>query len=133
MSVVFIWVMFNNFCLKSLQNLKQTVSKESESATKKAYDASSKGSYGYGGKFGVQTDRMDKVCSLFFRFNYKQGSDWVVINCFQNALGHDYIGTTEKHASQKDYSTGFGGKYGVQKERVDKVRWCFAKLVISHR
>ena len=28
----------------------------------------------------------------------------------------------EKHASQKDYATGFGGKYGVQEERKDKVR-----------
>ena len=25
------------------------------------------------------------------------------------------------HASQKDYATGFGGKYGVQKDRIDKV------------
>lgn len=28
----------------------------------------------------------------------------------------------EKHASQKDYATGFGGKYGVQEDRKDKVR-----------
>ena len=27
----------------------------------------------------------------------------------------------EKHASQKDYATGFGGKYGVQEDRKDKV------------
>lgn len=54
-------------------------------------------SYGYGGKFGVQTDRMDK-----------------------SAVGHDYQGKVEKHASQKDYTTGFGGKFGIQKDRVDK-------------
>ena len=30
----------------------------------------------------------------------------------------------EKHASQKDYSTGFGGKYGVQEGSKDKVRSC---------
>ena len=30
----------------------------------------------------------------------------------------------EKHASQKDYSTGFGGKYGVQEGSKDKVRYC---------
>ncbi|KAM7363328.1 cortactin isoform 2-T2 [Cochliomyia hominivorax] len=53
--------------------------------------------YGYGGKFGVQTDRMDK-----------------------SAVGHDYQGKVEKHASQKDYSTGFGGKFGVQEDRKDK-------------
>lgn len=37
----------------------------------------------YGGKFGVQSDRMDK-----------------------SAVGHDYIGKTEKHVSQKDYAQG---------------------------
>ena len=54
---------------------------------------------GYGGKFGVESDRMD-------------GS----------AVGHEYRGSTEKHSSQKDYATGFGGKFGLQKDRVDKVR-----------
>lgn len=38
----------------------------------------------------------------------------------QSAMGHEYIGKVEKHASQKDYSDGFGGKFGVQKDRVDK-------------
>lgn len=52
---------------------------------------------GYGGKFGIETDRMDKC-----------------------AMGHDYIGKVEKHGSQKDYSDGFGGKFGIQKDRVDK-------------
>ena len=57
------------------------------------------GSRGYGGKFGVEKDRMDKA-----------------------AVGHEYEGKTDKHASQKDYAAGFGGKYGVQKDRIDKVR-----------
>lgn len=39
----------------------------------------------------------------------------------QSAVGHDYIVKLEKHASQKDYSTGFGGKFGVQSDRKDKV------------
>ncbi|XP_028163299.1 src substrate protein p85-like [Ostrinia furnacalis] len=52
---------------------------------------------GFGGKFGVQTDRMDA-----------------------SAVGHDYVGTVDKHESQTDYSRGFGGKYGVQTDRVDK-------------
>lgn len=38
----------------------------------------------------------------------------------KSALGHDYVGKVEKHASQKDYSSGFGGKFGVDKERMDK-------------
>ncbi|VVC99594.1 unnamed protein product [Leptidea sinapis] len=50
----------------------------------------------YGGKFGVQQDRMDK-----------------------SAVGHDYVGKTEKHVSQKDYAQGFGGKFGVQSDRMD--------------
>lgn len=54
--------------------------------------------FGYGGKFGVQKDRMD-----------------------QSAVGHDYIAKVEKHVSQKDYSAGFGGKFGVQTDRIDKV------------
>lgn len=40
----------------------------------------------------------------------------------QSAVGHDYIAKLEKHQSQKDYATGFGGKFGVQTDRVDKVR-----------
>ena len=62
---------------------------------------------GFGGKFGVQTDRQDK-----------------------SALGWDHIEKVNKHESQKgeicphlsscfywssliDYKTGFGGKFGV--------------------
>lgn len=62
-------------------------------------------SYGYGGKFGVEKDRMD-----------------------QSAVGHEYVGKVEKHASQKDYSTGFGGKFGIQTDRVDKVRFLLCSL-----
>lgn len=56
-------------------------------------------SFGYGGKFGVEQDRMDN-----------------------SAVGHDYVPKLEKHVSQKDYATGFGGKFGVQTDRIDKVR-----------
>lgn len=38
----------------------------------------------------------------------------------KSALGHDFIGKVEKHSSQKDYSEGFGGKFGVQRDHVDK-------------
>lgn len=67
--------------------------------------------FGYGGKFGVQKDRMD-----------------------QSAVGHDYVGKVEKHASQTDYSTGFGGKYGVQSDRVDKsaVNWDHKEKLQKH-
>lgn len=39
----------------------------------------------------------------------------------QSAANYSYAGTTEKHSSQKDYTSGFGGKFGVQKDRQDKV------------
>ena len=66
---------------------------------------------GFGGKFGVQSDRMDK-----------------------SAVGFDYHEKLASHASQKDYSTGFGGKFGVQKDRVDKsaVGWEHHEKVEKH-
>lgn len=39
----------------------------------------------------------------------------------RSAVGHEYVASVKKHASQVDYSTGFGGKYGVQSDRIDKV------------
>lgn len=39
----------------------------------------------------------------------------------QVALGNDYVAQVDKHSSQKDASKGFGGKFGVEKDRVDKV------------
>lgn len=76
--------------------------RETEEADKlkkqKQFDEGPNASFGYGGKFGVEKDRMD-----------------------QSAVGHDYLAKLEKHESQKDYSTGFGGKFGVQTDRVDKV------------
>lgn len=37
-------------------------------------------------------------------------------------MGHDYVSQVEQHSSQKDAAQGFGGKFGIQKDRVDKVR-----------
>ena len=39
----------------------------------------------------------------------------------QGAVGFDYQANLAKHGSQTDAAKGFGGKYGVQKERKDKV------------
>lgn len=36
-------------------------------------------------------------------------------------MGTNYVAQVEKHSSQKDASKGFGGKFGVQEDRVDKV------------
>ena len=42
----------------------------------------------------------------------------------QAAVGFDYQANLAKHGSQVDAAKGFGGKYGVQKERTDKVFGC---------
>ena len=39
----------------------------------------------------------------------------------QTAMDHDYHEKLSKHASQTDAAKGFGGKYGVQTDRKDKV------------
>jgi len=45
----------------SIADLRQNVSREHEVVKKKEMDQGPKASYGYGGKFGVEKDRMDKV------------------------------------------------------------------------
>ena len=67
--------------------------------------------YGYGGKFGLEKDRMDK-----------------------SAVGNDYVANVEKHESQVDHKKGFGGKFGVQSDRVDKsaVGWDHIEKVEKH-
>lgn len=37
-------------------------------------------------------------------------------------MGHSYVAEVEQHSSQTDAAKGFGGKFGVQKDRLDKVR-----------
>lgn len=95
----------------------------------KQADDKPKASYGYGGKFGVERDRMDKVYNFFFLtlINMLISSSYLMtllisLSTLQAALGHDYVAQVEQHSSQKDAAKGFGGKYGVQKDRVDKVR-----------
>lgn len=45
----------------------------------------------------------------------------VCVEFSQGALGHGYVAEVEQHSSQTDAAKGFGGKFGVQKDRVDKV------------
>ncbi|XP_008301389.1 src substrate cortactin isoform X4 [Stegastes partitus] len=117
-----------------IHRLRETVSTEHTSLKQKELEAMPKASEGYGGKFGVQQDRMDKSavghdyqsklskhCSQTDTskgFGGKFGVQADRVD--QSAVGFEYAGKTEKHASQKDYSTGFGGQYGVQADRVDQ-------------
>lgn len=41
----------------------------------------------------------------------------------QCAVGHEYVADVGKHSSQTDAAQGFGGKFGVQRDRADKVCW----------
>ena len=38
----------------------------------------------------------------------------------KSAVGWEHDGKTKKHESQVDYSKGFGGKFGVEKDKQDK-------------
>lgn len=81
----------------NMEKLRQEALIAEKIQQEKKLDQMPKASEGYGGKFGVMTDRMDKA-----------------------AVSFDYKGKVESHASQKDYSMGFGGKFGVQLDRRDK-------------
>ncbi|XP_066525458.1 src substrate protein p85-like [Hoplias malabaricus] len=118
----------------SVAELRQKVSQEHETVKKKELDQGPKCSYGYGGKFGVEKDRMDKVAvghgyvaeveqhssqtDAAKGFGGKFGVQKDRVD--RSAMNYEYKGEVEQHASQKDYVKGFGGKFGVQKERVDK-------------
>ncbi|XP_035537552.1 src substrate cortactin-like isoform X4 [Morone saxatilis] len=117
-----------------IHRLRETVSTEHTSLKQKELETMPKASHGYGGKFGVQQDRMDKSavghdyqsklskhCSQTDTskgFGGKFGVQADRVD--QSAVGFEYAGKTEKHASQRDYTTGFGGRYGVQADRVDE-------------
>ncbi|KFO77994.1 Hematopoietic lineage cell-specific protein [Cuculus canorus] len=81
----------------NIHQLRSKVSEEHEVIKKKELETGPKASYGYGGKFGTERDRMDKC-----------------------AVGHEYVAEVGKHSSQTDAAKGFGGKYGVQRDRADK-------------
>ncbi|KAM9317955.1 src substrate cortactin isoform 3-T3 [Pholidichthys leucotaenia] len=117
-----------------IHNLREVVSTEHKSLKQKELETMPSASHGYGGKFGVQKDRMDKSavgheyqsklskhCSQTDTskgFGGKFGVQTDRVD--QSAVGFEYAGRTEKHASQKDYAKGFGGKFGVEKDKVDK-------------
>ncbi|NWS20305.1 HCLS1 protein, partial [Pachyramphus minor] len=80
-----------------IHQLRNKVSEEHEVIKKKEMETGPKASYGYGGKFGTEQDRMDKC-----------------------AVGHEYVADVGKHSSQTDAAQGFGGKFGVQRDQADK-------------
>ncbi|XP_059842953.1 src substrate cortactin-like isoform X1 [Hypanus sabinus] len=118
----------------NVHELRENVSKDHETLKKKEMEEGSKASYGYGGKFGVQRDRMDKSAlgNEYVAEVAKHSSQTDAAKGFggkygvqkdrtdKSAMGYEYKGEVDKHVSQKDYAKGFGGKYGVETEKVDK-------------
>ncbi|XP_039696328.1 src substrate cortactin, partial [Pteropus medius] len=118
----------------SIHKLRENVFQEHQTLKEKELETGPKASHGYGGKFGVEQDRMDKSavgheyqatlskhCSQVDSVRGFGGKFGVQLDRVdQSAVGFEYQGKTEKHASQKDYSSGFGGKFGVQADRVDR-------------
>lgn len=113
----------------NLDSLRSEVKKDTES-----FNKSNKFSEGYGGRFGIQSDRVDKSA---VGFNYQQettkhssqtdyktgfGGKFGVESekKDKSAVGFDYVEKLSKHSSQTDHSLGFGGKFGVNRDRKDK-------------
>ncbi|XP_025967219.2 hematopoietic lineage cell-specific protein-like isoform X3 [Dromaius novaehollandiae] len=117
-----------------IHQLRNKVSEEHEVIKKKELETGPKASYGYGGKFGTEQDRMDK-CAVGHEYVADVGKHSSQTDAAQgfggkygvqrdradkSALGFEYKSEVEKHSSQKDYSKGFGGRYGVERDKVDK-------------
>ncbi|OQV13651.1 Src substrate protein p85 [Hypsibius exemplaris] len=129
-----------------LKKLREEVRSDDTSIKKKLADDQNTG-YGYGGKYGVETDRMDKSAKGADYhepkaqhtsqidnkqgFGGKYGKDERVD---KSAVGWDYKADVQKHQSQKDYKTGFGGDFGVQTDRQDKsaVGWDYKAAKEQH-
>ena len=56
------------------------------------------------------------------------------LRLYQSAMSHEHIEKVEKHASQVDAAKGFGGKFGVESDRVDKsaVSWAHKEEAQKH-
>lgn len=118
----------------NIHQLRNKVSEEHDILKKRELESGPKASHGYGGRFGVERDRMDKsaVGHEYVAEVEKHSSQTDAAKGFggkygverdradKSAVGFDYKGEVEKHASQKDYSHGFGGRYGVEKDKRDK-------------
>ncbi|XP_054407395.1 hematopoietic lineage cell-specific protein isoform X2 [Pongo abelii] len=118
----------------NIHQLRNKVSAEHDVLKKKEMESGPKASHGYGGRFGVERDRMDKsaVGHEYVAEVEKHSSQTDAAKGFggkygverdrtdKSAVGFDYKGEVEKHTSQKDYSRGFGGRYGVEKDKRDK-------------
>lgn len=61
---------------------------------------------------------VDPIC-IFYCFSNIN----IYFSTLQVAVGHEHQEQLCVHDSQKDFAKGFGGKYGIQQDRQDKVRF----------
>lgn len=61
------------------------------------------------------------LCIIWFLYGHFSLVTHSILDFSQSAVGHEYVAEVEKHSSQTDSARGFGGKYGVEKDRADKV------------
>ncbi|KRY66187.1 Src substrate cortactin [Trichinella pseudospiralis] len=80
-----------------MEKVRQETIKNDAEVKNRLQTSVTKPSHGYGGRFGVMVDRMDK-----------SAEDW------------NYVSEVSKHSSQLDHKFGFGGKHGVDTGRQDK-------------
>ncbi|XP_063085772.1 src substrate cortactin-like [Cavia porcellus] len=115
----------------NIYKIRENVFQEHHTLKEKELQTGPKASHGYGGKFCVEQYSMDKVFYLSNKKNNKSGhlpSLTDVLNTaqvarpsiYQSAVGHEYQLKLAKHCSQVDSVRGFGGKFGVQMDRVDQ-------------
>ena len=120
-----------------MKQIREQVKKE-DVGVKEGFTHSSQkdGAKGFGGKYGVQSDRKDKAKKTnasvhtcdYPQKNFMHMCMYILVDVcvcvcipFQSALGWDHQSELAKHGSQIDAAKGFGGKFGVQKDRKDKV------------
>lgn len=117
-----------------IQKLRDEVKQDETKKKKEEVHSSQQFSVGYGGKFGVQQDRVDKSAVGFDHVEelHKHSSQKDYAQGFggkygvntdrkdKSAVGFDHVEQLSKHSSQIDYSKGFGGKYGVESQKIDK-------------
>ena len=93
---------FNYKCnvLFSLHELREKVHTEHQTTQKQQYEQGPKASEGYGGKFGVQTDRMDKVvCCAVNGFSqvFVNGQDWFIYGRLMQINNYTKVGFCPDH------------------------------------
>ena len=86
---------------------------------------------GFGGQFGVQKDRVDKSA---VGWEHHEKVDKHESQKGKFVLLHFVLGCLFVFVLKTDYKTGFGGSFGVQKDRVDKsaVGWEHHEKVDKH-